>query len=165
MNITALAPSIALEVNTGNEPGHDYLCVQNHQLSDIIGNPKKDFKHKPWKGRVVRIRKELTVGGNSNIAIYRLIRGNGSLQINKGQYWLSHRTRGQLDLGPEDKILVDAPFQPWARYCYYNNHLDDATRLSFRIGFWGLILALISISETAFRLFGLFYELLMQNLF
>ncbi len=156
MKTIILTPSNALAEKSPDGMGHNYLCVQSYQLSEIVGDIVQDFRHKPWRGRVVRIRKVSSEG--ENIAVYRLIRGSGSLLVSKGQYWMSRKTCGQLDLGPEDKIKVDVPFQFWGRFCYYNNHLEDATRFSFRIGFWGLFLAAISLTEPAWRLAKWCYE-------
>ena len=64
--------------------------------------------------------------------------------------WLGPRTRTQLDVQGSTEIKIELVHPQWlGRFRYYNNHLDDATRFTFRIGFWGLILGVASILLSA----------------
>ena len=48
------------------------------------------------------------------------------------------------------KIKIELVRPQWlGRFRYYNNHLDDATRFTFRIGLWGLLLGAASIFLSA----------------
>lgn len=57
------------------------------------------------------------------------------------------RTRSQLDVNDNSKVeITSVSNQFLGRFRYYNSHLDDAVRFSFRIGVWGLIFAILSLA-------------------
>jgi hypothetical protein len=126
-------------------PRYNYIFVNNALVKEVLGRPARDFSHKPWKARVVRIRRHEASGMRR--CIYRLVYGSSGLGVEMGQYWLSPKSRAQLGLGSEDKVAVDVPFQPWGRFCYYNNHLDDTTRFTFRLGIWALALGVLPLLQ------------------
>jgi hypothetical protein len=113
--------------------------ICSSQYEELTGEKASANRLKPWKGRVVAL-------SSPSGTIYRLVKGHGNLPIPSGVCWIGPRTSSQLDIN-DDSVLEISPVtnQWWARCLYFNNHLDDAVRFSFRIGFWGLILALVSI--------------------
>lgn len=58
-------------------------------------------------------------------------------------------TCSQLDIVEGSCIEVSATKPQWfGRLKYYNNHLNDVVRFSFRIGIGGLVFAAVSILLT-----------------
>lgn len=117
--------------------GEVRIC--SSQYKEISGKQAKVNRLKPWKARVVAV-------SSKSGTVYRLIKGHGSLPIAGGTCWIGPRTRSQLDIHQDSDVKISAVSnQWWARFLYYNNNLDDAVRFSFRIGFWGLTLAVLSL--------------------
>jgi hypothetical protein len=113
--------------------------ICSSQFKALIGQEASANRLKPWKGRVVAL-------SSSTGTIYRLLKGHGNLSIPSGVCWIGSKTRSQLDIHDNSEVEITlVSNQWWARCLYYNNHLDDAVRFSFRIGFWGLILAVVSL--------------------
>jgi hypothetical protein len=113
--------------------------ICSSQFEELTGSKAFVSRLKPWKGRVVALT---TKTGT----IYRLVRGHGSLSIPAGICWLGPRTRSQLDVHPESELEIRmVPIQWLGRIFYYNSHLDDAVRFTFRIGFWGFMIGLIAL--------------------
>ena len=113
------------------------ICSSQYQ--ELIGQKASANRLKPWKGRVVAL-------SSPSGTIYRLIKGHGNLSIPSGVCWIGPKTRSQLDIHDNSEVeITPVSNQWWARCLYYNNHLDDAVRFSFRIGFWGVILAVVSL--------------------
>ena len=55
------------------------------------------------------------------------------------------KSRSQLDVHHNTEVEIKTVNPCWGRILFYNNHLDDSVRFSFRIGFWGVILAFVSL--------------------
>lgn len=113
--------------------------ICSSQYEELIGQKASANRLKPWKGRVVAL-------SSPSGTIYRLIKGHGNLSIPSGVCWIGPKTRSQLDIHDNSEVeITPVSNQWWARCLYYNSHLDDAVRFSFRIGFWGVILAVVSL--------------------
>jgi hypothetical protein len=105
----------------------------------ITGKSANENRLKPWKGRVVRITK-----GDSSV--YRLLKGHGGYSLPDGVCWMRPKTQSQLDVHDGNTVRITTFIPQWiGRLSYYNNHLDDTVRFTFRIGFWGLILAVLGV--------------------
>jgi len=117
--------------------GEVRIC--SSQYEEISGSKVEVSRLKPWKARVVSV-------SSKSGTVYRLMKGHGSLSIVAGICWIGPKTRSQLDIHRDSDVEISAVSNQWlARFLYYNNHLEDAVRFSFRIGFWGLILAVLSL--------------------
>ncbi len=113
--------------------------ICSSEFEKLTGQSASAHRLKPWKGRVVAVATEVGT-------IYRLVKGHGNFSISAGFCWIGPRTRSQLGIRDESDLQITAmPNQWWARFLYYNKHLDDTVRFTFRIGFWGLILAVLSL--------------------
>jgi hypothetical protein len=113
--------------------------ICSSQFKALTGQEASANRLKPWKGRVVALSSPAGT-------IYRLLKGHGNLSIPSGVCWIGPRTRSQLDIHDNSEVEITPVLnQWWGRCLYYNNHLDDAVRFSFRIGFWGLILSVVSL--------------------
>ena len=113
--------------------------ICSSQFKTLTGQEASANRLKLWKAPVVAL-------SSSTGTIYRLLKGHGNLSIPSGVCWIGPRTRSQLDIHDNSEVEITPVLnQWWARCLYYNNHLDDAVRFSFRIGFWGLILAVVSL--------------------
>ena len=113
--------------------------ICSSQYEELTGQEASANRLKPWKAPVVAL-------SSSNGTIYRLLKGHGNLSIPSGVCWIGSKTRSQLDIHDNSEVEITPVLnQWWARCLYYNNHLDDAVRFSFRIGFWGVILAVVSL--------------------
>jgi len=120
----------------------DFIRVYGVQYEEITGCPASRFRLKPWKGRVV------TVSSDSG-TLWRLLKGHGNLSIRSGDCWLGPATCSQLDIADGSSIEVFPARSQWlGRLHYYNNHLNDVVRFSFRIGAGGLVFAVLSILLT-----------------
>lgn len=120
----------------------DFIRVCAAQYEEIAGCPASRFRLKPWKGRVV------TVSSDSG-TVWRLLKGHGNLSIRSGDCWLAPATCSQLDIADGSSIEVFPARSQWlGRLHYYNNHLNDAVRFSFRLGAGGLVFAVVSILLT-----------------
>ena len=117
------------------------------QFEDLTGQKASVNRLEPWKGRVVRV--STPQGG----AIYRLLRGNGQLSIPSGICWMGPRTRSQLDVHDNSEVEINRVNQFFGRLRYYNSHLDDTVRFSFRIGVWGLLVGILSIALSLLSIF------------
>jgi len=123
--------------------GENDVRVCSSQYECIAGSPASKNRLYPWKSRVVSV-------STSAGTIHRLLKGHGRLSIPAGVCWLGPRTRTQLDVQGSTEIKIELVRPQWlGRFRYYNTHLDDATRFTFRIGFWGLILGAASILLSA----------------
>jgi hypothetical protein len=124
------------------DEGSIRVCAPEFQ--EITGFPASQYRLKPWQGRVV------SVTTNAGI-VWRLLKGNANLPIRKGECWMGPATRSQLDIEDGSTVNVLAAKPQWlGRFHYYNTHLNDAVRFSFRIGVWGLVFAVVSILLTLF---------------
>jgi hypothetical protein len=113
--------------------------ICSSEFEKLTGYSASTNRLKPWKGRVVALT-------SPEGTIYRVAKGHGNLPIPAGFCWVGPRTRSQLGIGHNSDIqITPMPNQWWARFLYYNNHLDDAVRFTFRIGFWGLIFGVVSL--------------------
>jgi hypothetical protein len=113
--------------------------ICSSQFEELTGAKAGANRLKPWRGRVVAVTS--SVG-----TVHRVARGHGNLSIPAGFCWMGPRTRSQLGIKHDADVQITAMPNQWrARFLYYNNHLDDMVRFTFRIGFWGLILAVISL--------------------
>ena len=128
-------------------------CTENEvricgsQLEELIGKKAQSYRLKPWKCRVVR------VGSSQAGYVYRLIKGYGQLSISRGNCLMGPRTRSQLDIHENSEVEIIPVNQLSGRLLYYNSHLDDTVRFSFRIGFWGLLLGVFSIALSLISIF------------
>ena len=128
-----------MELANADKLGEDSVRISSTQFEDVTGAKALENRLQPWRGRVVSVS---TKDGK----VLRLLKGHGSLPIPAGKCWLGPRTRTQLAIEQDTEIHIEAmPIQWLARLQYYNSHLDDAVRFSFRIGFWGLIFAIASL--------------------
>jgi hypothetical protein len=119
--------------------GDSEVRICSSQFEELTGQPASAHRLRPWKGRVVALTSRAGT-------IYRVAKGHGNLPLPAGRCWLGPRTRSQLGItAGADLEITAVRSQSWARFLYYNNHLDDAVRFTFRIGFWGLLIAVISL--------------------
>lgn len=117
----------------------DFIRVCAAQYESIAGCPASRYRLKPWKGRVVIVSSDFG-------AVWRLMKGHGSLPIRSGDCWMGPATCSQLDIADGSSIEVFHTRSQWlGRLHYYNNHLNDAVRFSFRIGAGGLVFAVVSV--------------------
>ena len=131
-----------VEVEDTGDLGEDCVRICGAQFEKVTGAKALENRLKPWRGRVVSVS---TKDGK----VLRLLRGHGSLPIPAGKCWLGPRTRSQLVVEPNTDVHIEAmPIQWLARIKYYNSHLDDAVRFSFRIGMGGIVFAILSILLT-----------------
>jgi hypothetical protein len=115
------------------------IRICSSQFKELTGQPASAHRLKRWKGRVVAVTSPAGT-------VYRVVKGHGHRSIPAGICWMGPRTRLQLDIHHHSELEIDPmSIQWWARFLFYNHHLEDAVRFSFRIGFWGLILAVISL--------------------
>lgn len=129
-----------LELEDTEGLGEDSVRICGAQFEGVTGAKALEKRLKPWRGRVVSVS---TKDGK----VLRLLKGHGNLPIPAGKCWLGPRTRTQLLVDPNTEVHIEAmPIQWLARIQYYNSHLDDSVRFAFRIGFWGLIFAIVSIA-------------------
>ena len=120
--------------------GENDVRICSSQFSDIAGCPASDNRLYPWKSRIVAVT---TQAGT----VYRLLKGHGSLPIPSGICWIGPRTRTQLDVQEDATIAIVIVRPQWlGRVLFYNNHLDDTVRFTFRLGVWGLIFAVLSLA-------------------
>jgi hypothetical protein len=113
--------------------------ICSSQFEELTGFKASANRLKPWKGRVVAL-------SSGSGTILRIARGHGSLSILAGFCWMGPRTRSQLGIKHDADVEITAMPNQWrARFHYYNNHLDDTVRFTFRIGFCGIILAVMSL--------------------
>lgn len=120
----------------------DFIRVCSSEYEKITGIPASRYRLKPWKGRVVNVSSE-------SGTVWRLLKGHGNLSIRSGDCWLGPATCSQLDIADGSSIEVLPARSQWlGRLHYYNNHLNDAVRFSFRIGVGSLIFAVLSILLT-----------------
>ena len=122
------------------------IRIYSLQYEELTGHKASANRLKPWKGRVVRIT---TPSGS----IHRLLKGNGNLPIQKDTCWMGPRTRSQLEICENLDVEISMVNQLLGRFIYYNSHLEDAVRFSFRIGLWGLILGLLSLLLSLISIF------------
>lgn len=100
---------------------------------------KDKWNNKPWKNRIVKI-----TNSESKYSIYKVISGkNGILRDNA---IMSNRSLGQLSIETGNKIEITKGNQILYRHMYYYNNLNDTVRIAYKIGFYGLLLAIISIT-------------------
>jgi len=133
-----------LKLTNTKNLGEHFVRICSTQFKDIAGQSASENHLKPWRGRVVRV-------STKDGAVLRLLKGHGSLQIGTGRCWIGPQTRSQLCVEPGMRVMIEMmPIQWVARWRYYNCHLDDSVRFSFRIGFWGLVFAVVSILLTLF---------------
>jgi hypothetical protein len=131
-----------MELEDTEDLGEDSVRIYGAQFKDVTSANASENRLKPWRGRVVSVS---TKDGK----VLRLLKGHGSLPIPAGKCWLGPRTRSQLLVEPNTEVRIEMKPTQWlARMQYYNSHLDDAVRFSFRIGFGGIIFAVISILLT-----------------
>ena len=128
------------------ELGENDVRICSSQFEQITGETATHNRLKPWKGRVVRVK---SVTGD---AIYRLIRGHGTMAIPKGKAWLGPQSRSQLAIVEGGEVSIQTVWQPLGRFLYYHGHREDAVRFTFRISLWGLIFAVASISLSVWQL-------------
>lgn len=121
--------------------------ICSSQFEELTGREASANRLKPWKGRVVR------VSNPQGAAIYRLLKGHGNLSIPRGICWIGPRTRSQLDIHQNSEVELQRANPFLGRLFYYNNHLDDAVRFSFRIVCWGLIIGILSLTLTLVSIF------------
>jgi hypothetical protein len=122
--------------------GEDSVRICGAQFEGVTGAKALENRLKPWRGRVVSVS---TKDGK----VLRLLKGHGNLPIPAGKCWLGPWTRNQLLVEPNTEVHIEAvPIQWLARIKYYNSHLDDAVRFSFRIGMGGIVFAILSILLT-----------------
>ena len=117
------------------------------QFEDLTSQKASVNRLEPWKGWVVRV--STPQGG----VIYRLLRGHGQLSIPAGICWMGPRTRSQLDVHENSEVEINRVNQFFGRLRYYNSHLDDTVRFSFRIGVWGLLVGILSIALSLLSIF------------
>lgn len=125
--------------NPPDDIAESEVRICSSQYEKLTGQKASANRLKPWKGRVVRVTQP--EGG----AIYRLLKGHGNLSIPGGICWMGPKSRSQLDVHHNTEVEIKTVNPWWGRILFYNNHLDDAVRFSFRIGFWGVILAVVSL--------------------
>jgi hypothetical protein len=114
------------------------------QFEEISGFPASRYRLKPWHGRIVSVSTDTGT-------VWRLLKGHGNLSIRQGECWTGPATRSQLDIEDGSTVNVSIAKPQWVgRFHYYNTHLSDSVRFSFRIGFWGLVFAVVSILLTLF---------------
>lgn len=117
----------------------DFIRVCSSEFESIAGCPASRYRLQPWKGRVVSVDSE-------SGTIWRLLKGHGNLSIREGECWMGPATCSQLDVAQGSSVVVRAAKPQWlGRLNYYNNHLNDVVRFSFRIGVGGLFFAVVSI--------------------
>ena len=126
--------------------GNDVLLSQyTHQK--IFGKYVKQLSQHPSKRLIVKI----THNKNS---IYRIWRGaigipsKNIVYIDKvGKKFLLNNEDYYENDGKTNKEF-DITLSKGSLFMYYYNHFDNATRISFKFGFFSIILSLISIALT-----------------
>jgi hypothetical protein len=125
--------------------GETEVRICSSQFEEITGQPAARYRLKPWKGRVVSVSTE-------SGTVWRLLKGHGTLSIPAGECWMGPKTRTQVDVHKGSEITIECAYPQWlGRMSYYNNHLDDTVRFTFRIGIFGLVFAIVSLA------IGIFY--------
>lgn len=125
-----------------SDNSEDFVRVCSSDYEAIAGCPASRYRLKPWKGRVVGVRSE-------SRQVWRLLKGHGNLPIRGNDCWMGPATRSQLDIAEGSCVEIRTAKPQWlGRFNYYNNHLNDVVRFSFRIGIGGLVFAVVSILLT-----------------
>jgi hypothetical protein len=129
--------------NAGSSDSHADLSenevrICSSQFEKITGTPATRYRLKPWEAPVVRV-------SSTSGAVYRLLRGHGSLSILGSGCWIGPKTRSQLDVYERGAINVTLVHPQWlGRLRYLDEHPENEVRLIFKTAKLALILGVVN---------------------
>ncbi len=144
MEFKVLAPNDKKLINIKNQILSDDLIYLNNSIISNI-NPRFDIitTHKPWKNILIKVQKS-----NSKYSIYKKIFGASNFGLDKDKALMSFTSLNQLNLKNGEKIKIIKGNQILYRHMFYYNHLNDAVRVSYKVGIYGLIFGILGFAAT-----------------
>jgi len=146
MELKVLVPNDKKLINIRNQIlSDDLIYLNNSVISNINPHVNIITTHKPWKNRVIKVQK-----CNSNYSIYKKIFGASNFGLDKDKALMSFTSLSQLNLKTGETIKIIKGNQILYRHMFYYNHLNDAVRVSYKVGIYGLIFGILGFAATIF---------------
>lgn len=117
-------------------PLENYIIVQNQNIKEITGRSAGENHLYPWRSRIVAIKSQAG-------RLHRIIKGHGDLSINGNECVVGLATMRQLDVANGDPVEVSSCNQVVGRFLYYYNHRDDVTRMTAKLAYLAILLAIL----------------------
>lgn len=105
----------------------------------VFGKKEKDFKNYSKKKKVIKITSLVT-----KHSVYRFWNGAPLGAKTKDTIFLDKNAKYDL-LGDRNLNKVNVNISKGSKLCFYWNHYDHMTRVSFKLALWSVILGFISL--------------------
>lgn len=137
-----------LKIKQNDTISDDCIYVNSMIVSEIVNTKESKLIIKPWKNRIVKIKNKK----ECNYSIYKTVIAGNRFGVEKNDALLSFGSARQLGLENEDKIILKLGNQILYRHMFYYNHLNDSVRMSYKVGFYGLIFGVLGFAATIFTI-------------
>ena len=144
MNLKLFAPSNEKIIVPADYKISDDVIYLNTNLVSVLSPREKGRPNtKPWKNRIVKIN-----APGSKFCVYKTIFGKNFNNADEKNALMSFRSLHQLGLEDGSTIEIKKGFQIFYRHMFYYNHLNDAVRVSYKVGVYGLLFGILGIAAT-----------------
>ena len=132
---------IQMPVSTLDIEGQAAFCSSAYK--NIFGKNKYNQSQSKQRLSIVKITND-----ECRRSIYRVYRGASITDLKSDTVMLSPAALQELSI--DDCTNKKVSVSRGCRWAYYRNHPNAATRISFRIGMWGVSVGLLSIIVSIF---------------
>lgn len=115
------------------------VYTSNDIHEKVFGEKAGSITKYPWKKRIIKITSKAT-----KLSVYRIWRGVPAYVTSKDILYIDNNAKYSL-INDRNNNEVEVVLSKGCRFGYYWNHFDNATRVSFKLGFVSVILGIISL--------------------
>lgn len=116
------------------------VYTSNDIYKKIFGHNKNDEKSFLKKNRIVKIKSI-----DTNKTIYRLWKGSPFPAKSKNILYVDKNAKYELIFN-KNSNKSKIQLSKGSVFAFYWNHFDNSTRVSYKLGFWSVILGIISLA-------------------
>lgn len=115
-----------------------FAYTSNDIHQKVFGKKVKNIKKLPWNRRIIKITSKET-----KLSIYRIWKGVNYIESKDILYIDDIAKYSLIKNKRNNKIEITLSKGSW--FQFYRYHFDNATRISFKLGFLSVILGIISL--------------------
>jgi len=115
-----------------------YVYTSNDIHQKVFGTRAKDIKNLPWNRRIIKITSKET-----KLSIYRIWKGVPAYVESKDILYIDDTAKYSLIKNKQNNE-VEITLSKGSWFQFYRYHFDNATRISFKLGFLSIVLGIVS---------------------